>query len=137
MAKLNKMEMSAIADKIYNDIKEKVDNYNREIKSESNYKEWLKEYKKTPDYKLIFKTENTVKEFNEVFKKIENKRGYRNLSANVSDTEDILCRVFETTLNLKELKISRESIERDIIIAQAKNEDLEALIADLTVKYSV
>jgi hypothetical protein len=45
--------------------------------------------------------------------------------------------MFDQEVKLLDTNISKSEIERDIIIAQAKNEDLDKLIADLTKKYSV
>lgn len=137
MAKLNKMEISAIADKIYSDIKKQKDDYNKVLKSEDSYKEWLKSFKKTSQYKLAVQTIDIAKEFNKVFEKIPKKRGYSNISISTYTIEDICESVWEDSLELKQISIDKSDIERDIIIAQAKNEDLDKLIKDLTEKYSV
>ena len=136
MAKLNKMEISAIADKIYSDIKKQKDDYNKVLKSEDSYKEWLKSFKKTSQYKLAVQTTDIAKQFNEVFGKIPKKRGYSNISMSTYTIEDICESVWEDDLELKQLSIDKSDIERDIIIAQAKNEDLDKLIKELTEKYS-
>ena len=91
MAKLNKMEISAIADKIYSD------------------------FKKTSQYKLAVQTTDITKQFNEVFGKIPKKRGYSNISMSTYTIEDICESVWEDDLELKQLSIDKSDIERDII----------------------
>ena len=57
----------------------------------------------------------------------------------VPNVDSIIKEIFnnETTIVFKNTyKVNLNNIERDIIIAQAKNEDLDALITSLTEKYS-
>lgn len=132
MAKLNKMEISAIADKIYSDIKKKIKDSNNKV--ESGFDEWFAKFKTTSDF---MKIETIISYCKDISKKYKNCDIPYHISNLATYTEEAVAKgVFKKTIKLKECNIKVEEIRNDIIIAQAKNEDLDKLIKDLTEKYS-
>lgn len=137
MAKLSKMEISAIANKIAEDVEQGIREYNKNLLSEENFSKWFEAFKKTSKYKTYLKLIEASDRFNTEFKGLKEKRYYGG-EFNVENTVNVdFKRIFEflTTTKLVPSNLY-SSIERDIIIAQAKNEDLDVLIASLTEKYS-
>ena len=133
MGKLSKMEISAIANKIADDVLKATQKYNDELR-DKEFKLWLTKYQKTKDYKV-------VKAFYEMQEDLQ--RITRNLSWNYRLSEyknfDKILREIFTQSNKLDLKYNNASVvklEQDIIIAQAKNEDIDVLITELTEKYS-
>ena len=133
MGKLSKMEISAIANKIADDVLKATQKYNDELR-DKEFKLWLTKYQKTKDYKV-------VKAFYEMQEDLQ--RITRNLSWNYRLSEyknfDKILREIFTQSNKLDLKYNNASVvklEQDIIIAQAKNADIDVLITELTEKYS-
>lgn len=134
MAKLNKMEISAIASKIVDD----VNSYNQGVRNtlyKKEYQKWLTDFRRTEEYKNLVKFEELSKKVAEYTKDFG--WSYRVSSLKVSD--ESLKDIFEKEHKdvLKFSPLNGELVERDIIIAQAKNEDLESLINELTSKYKI
>lgn len=142
MAKLTKMEISAIASRIVEDIEKKVKEENKKLVSKEAYDKWFSEFKKTNRYKVYMKYLDALNNFNTAFEGVKVKNtygGFYTVSVNAySDTASFLEGIFkqEVTIGKMPSASTQTSIERDIIIAQAKNEDIEALITELTNKYS-
>lgn len=137
MAKLNKMEISAIADKIIKDVNGSIKSYNEEINSDENYNKWLKKFIKTSEYALIIQTIDIVKEYNTLVKEArKRKRWGGSITIHIDEEDDILKALFSNTIKEKESNITREDLINELILSQAKNEDLDKLIKDLTEKYS-
>ena len=137
MAKLSKMEISAIANKIAEDVTKEIREYNKNVLSEENFKVWFEAFKKTSKYRTYLKLIEVSDRFNAEFKELKQKRYYGG-EFEVKNTVDVnFKQVFEFLTPTKSVSSDLDSsIERDIIIAQAKNEDLDALITSLTEKYS-
>ena len=136
MGKLNKSEIRAIAEDIVEKIK------NSTPSTQSKYEKWLKEFKTTSEYKLfesyneaIIAMENNLK----VYKRIRNFNGWeRDIKLDEIDIEEIcmwkFIQIFPECVKQSELP-SVSSIEREIIIAQAKNESVDAIIETIINKY--
>lgn len=132
MAKLNKMEISAIASKIVDD----VNSYNQGVKTtlyKKEYEKWLANFKRTEEYKNLVKFEELSKKVAEYTKDF----GWSYRVSSLKITNELLKDIFEKDHKdvLKFSPLNGDLVERDIIIAQAKNEDLESLINELTIKY--
>ena len=96
MAKLSKMEISAIANKIVDDVTTANQKYNDELR-EKEFKVWIVKYQKTKDYKVLkqyfdlqedlYKTahENFLKETNPIMKSI-----YKNMMKTYADNINLL-----------------------------------------------
>ena len=133
MAKLSKMEISAIANKIAEDVITSNKQSNDTLCKEK-YEVWFNKFKKTQFYKDLVQFEELSRKLSKLTCELD--WSYRTGSFTL--TESMIKSIFkkENKLELKPTNIDTSSIERDIIIAQAKNEDLDALIASLTEKYS-
>lgn len=136
MAKLNKMEISAIASKIVGDIVKARKEQNSLKQSEESFDSWKQKFITSKAYKSLLNLNEAKRIFNLEFKGKKRKYGYA-IKSEIIDVDNILKQVFEQDLKLLSVDINISEIERDIIIAQAKNEDLDKLIAELTKKYSV
>lgn len=133
MAKLSKMEISAIAASIYDGIFKSREEYNKKVEDDA-FKIWFNSYSTTEDYKVLQKFSKLTKEL----ARITGKLGY-SYRFDGFNTDNILKDIFRISSKVEyksNYNVSLNNIERDIIIAQAKNEDLDALIASLTEKYS-
>lgn len=130
MAKLNKMEISAIAEQIVADVTTKVSEYNTNIRKKE-FEKWLEGFKETDDYKTLKKYEKIEKDVERIYNET---RGY---SYNILRTSEVLNQMFGKAVSVKTKSYpSKQTIEREIIISQAKSEDLDELIKKLTEKYS-
>jgi IS4 transposase len=127
--KLNKMEISAIASRIVQDVKNSNNKYNKVL--EDKYPEWLKSYKKTEEYKFISSLVSGIKKHDEKYKDDYYLRFGTNLNF-----ERFIKHHFSKTLKLKTKFPNQSEVEEDLIIAQAMNKDIESLIVELTAKYS-
>lgn len=139
MAKLSKMEISAIASKIVDDIANEVAEHNAKLTSQESFEKWMKTFKTTSKYKSLLALNKIKESFNKEFDGVKYKGSYNgtfNVKSSIIEI-DVFCKqIFAYEFKIKEIRLSQNEIERDIIIAQAKNEDLDALIASLTEKYS-
>lgn len=133
MAKLSKMEISAIANKIVDDITTANQKYNDELK-EKEFKVWIVKYQKTKDYKVLKQYFDLQEDLYRITKNLS----YSYSLNKISKLDKLLNEIFvkDNKLQLKYVMTSKENIERDIIIAQARNVDIDALITELTEKYS-
>ena len=133
MAKLSKMEIRAIANKIIADITTANQKYNDELR-EKEFKVWLVRYQKTKDYKIL----KQYFDLQEDLFRITKNTNYNYVVSKMHSFDKLLKEVFskDVKLSLKYILASTDNVERDIIIAQVKNADIDVLIAELTEKYS-
>ena len=132
--KLTTQQINALASKIYNEIKEEVNNYNESLKSEEAFNKWKI---KNPKYKQLLEKAVTVcKAVTDC-----NIEGYTvdyNLSNIASWTEkDInieLKDIFEATLDLKDYPVS-DILKNEIILSTIECDNLDDLINNIKKKY--
>lgn len=130
MAKLNKMEITAIAEDIISKIKVN--------KAPISFKEWRKEYYETPEGKhingLIKQSDILSKQLGE-YNYESSWGGINKAGVNCNCTlESIALYKYNKKYPKKESpKVS--DIIRELIIAQAKNTDVDAMIASILEKY--
>ena len=132
MAKLSKMEISAIAEKISEDSRDKNREINKIFKN-TEYPKQLNKFQRTKAYKSLQTYISAQDEVKELLS------GHSSgLYINILNLENVLLNLFnrEYKEQLKVIVPSTTEIERDIIIAQARNVDIDALIIELTEKYS-
>lgn len=139
MGKLNKSEIRAIAEDIVEKIKAKSPTI------DDVYKEWETVFKTTPEYDFILsckKQLDTLEDLLKNYKKVYdlNKSSYfYNLGINSFDVEDVIrWKFLEGYLKYGKKEENPPSIgliEREIIIAQAKNESVDAIIETIINKY--
>ena len=126
--KLTKIQISALADKIYSQVSNKIDAENKALKEDSTkFAKWKKENKE-----YVEALENAVKYCKELLKFDDDY--YTRQVANV----DITCRLkseFKDTLELKSTP-SKRNIEQDIILETIEDIDINTLIDKLVDKYS-
>ena len=126
--KLTKIQISALADKIYNQVSNKIDAENKALKEDpAKFAKWKKENKE-----YVEALENAVKYCKEVLK-----FGDHYYIRNVSDI-DISYKLnseFKDTLELKS-NPSKRSIEQDIILETIEDIDISTLVDKLVDKYS-
>lgn len=126
--KLTKIQISALADKIYSQVSDKIDAENKALKEDSvKFNKWKKENK---DY--IEAVENAVKYCKDLLK-FENEY-YTERVANTNVTDKLYTK-FKNALNLKS-KPSKQSIEQDIILETIEDSDINTIIDKLVEKYS-
>lgn len=132
--KLNKMEISAIAENIYKDVNKKVSDYNKKV--ENSFDDWFEKFKKTPNYKDFAELISCAKLISTRFERSGITYYVTNLAK--FSVEEIVRPMFrkEIESKLKKNKVDISQIKNDIIIAQVKNEDLDSLIKQITEKYS-
>lgn len=132
MAKLSKMEISAIAEKIAEDARKVNNEKNRQFR-ETEYPKWLAKFQKTKAYKSLASYISVQNEVKELLS--DQSTG---LYINLLNMDTVQINLFNKANKeyLKNAMHSATEIERDIIIAQAKNADIDVLIAELTEKYS-
>ena len=131
--KLTKIQISALADKIYNQVSNKIDAENKALKEDpAKFAKWKKENKE-----YVEALENAVKYCKEVLKfevlKFDDYYYIRNVS-NI-DISYKLNSEFKDTLELKS-NPSKQSIEQDIILETIEDIDINTLVDKLVDKYS-
>lgn len=131
MAKLNKMEITAIAEDIISKIKVN--------KNPVSFKEWKKEYYETSEAKYI---EGLIKQFGILNKQLGEYQYESNwgsvsiMSATYNGSlEAVALHNYNKKYPKKELP-STNDIIRELIISQARNEDVDAIIEKMIAKYS-
>ena len=126
--KLTKIQISALADKIYNQVSNKIDAENKALKEDpAKFAKWKKENKE-----YVEALENAVKYCKEVLK-FDDHYYIRNVS-NI-DISYKLNSEFKDTLELKS-NPSKRSIEQDIILETIEDIDISTLVDKLVDKYS-
>ena len=133
--KLTKIQISALADKIYSQVSNKIDAENKALKEDSTkFAKWKKENKE-----YVEALENAVKYCKEVLKFddhyyiFDDHYYIRNVS-NI-DISYKLQSEFRNTLELKS-NPSKQSIEQDIILETIEDIDISTLVDKLVDKYS-
>ena len=126
--KLTKIQISALADKIYNQVSNKIDAENKALKEDpAKFAKWKKENKE-----YVEALENAVKYCKEVLK-FDDHYYIRNVS-NI-DISYKLNSEFKDTLELKS-NPSKQSIKQDIILETIECENIDAVINKLVDKYT-
>ena len=126
--KLTKIQISALADKIYNQVSNKIDAENKALKEDpAKFAKWKKENKE-----YVEALENAVKYCKEVLK-FDDHDYIRNVSD--IDISYKLQSEFRDTLELKS-NPSKQSIEQDIILETIEDIDINTLVDKLVDKYS-
>lgn len=126
--KLTKIQISALADKIYSQVSNKIDAENKALKEDpAKFAKWKKENKE-----YVEALENAVKYCKEVLK-FEDDYYIRNVSD--IDISYKLNSEFKDTLELKS-NPSKRSIEQDIILETIEDIDINTLVDKLVDKYS-
>ena len=126
--KLTKIQISALADKIYNQASNKIDAENKALKEDpAKFAKWKKENKE-----YVEALENAVKYCKEVLKFDDH---YYIRSVSDIDISYKLNSEFKDTLELKS-NPSKQSIEQDIILETIEDIDINTLVDKLVDKYS-
>ena len=136
MAKLNKGEIRAIAERIYNSNREEVNNYNDALKKGLAFEDWKETFVLSKEYKKIEECYSKVKEINSFMKKYC-KNSYREnrFFDSYEDLEHVLATIYSQQFKYKSVDFNVEDIERDLIIEQAINSDIESMIKKIENKY--
>lgn len=125
---LTKIQISALADKIYNQVSSKIDAENKALKEDPvKFAKWKKENKE-----YVEALENAVKYCEEVLK-FDDHYYIRNVS-NI-DISYKLHSEFTNSLELKSTP-SKQSIQQDIILETIEDIDINTLVDKLVDKYS-
>ena len=126
--KLTKIQISALADKIYNQASNKIDAENKALKEDpAKFAKWKKENKE-----YVEALENAVKYCKEVLK-FDDHYYIRNVS-NINVPYKLHSE-FKDTLQLKSTP-SKQSIQQDIILETIEDIDINTLVDKLVDKYS-
>ena len=126
--KLTKIQISALADKIYNQVSNKIDAENKALKEDpAKFAKWKKENKE-----YVEALENAVKYCKELLKFDDD---YYIRSIADKDVPHTLSVRFKSSLELKS-KPSKQSIEQDIILETIEDIDINTLVDKLVDKYS-
>lgn len=126
--KLTKIQISALADKIYNQVSNKIDAENKALKEDpAKFAKWKKENKE-----YVEALENAVKYCKEVLKFDDH---YYIRYVSDIDISYKLQSEFRGTLELKSIP-SKQSIEQDIILETIEDIDINTLVDKLVDKYS-
>lgn len=136
MAKLNKGEIRAIAERIYNSNKEEVKNYNEALKKGLSFEDWKKTFILSKEYKKIEECYSKVKEINFFMNKYC-KSTYREnrFFDSYENLENLFTIIYTQQLKHKSVDFNVGDIERDLIIEQAINPDIESMIKKIENKY--
>lgn len=138
MAKLNKQEISAIAEDIYEKINAPINEYNALVSSNDAFKMWEITFDKSSKGKELINLYDTVDLLNEKAKKYKYSKYGSTRTLNIGITENleyVKRELFKETIKYKPNKGDISLIERELIIAQAKNTDVDAMIASILEKY--
>lgn len=127
MAKLNKMEIGAIANSICEEVNKQIKEYNNSLVDKTSYEKWLKTFSKSSEYSGLVTALSVVDSITKRY----------SISIYFGDKPETSARrIYEATNKSKKKELLPTSIvERDIIIGQAKDQDVDKLIKDLTKKY--
>jgi len=126
--KLTKIQISALADKIYSQVSNKIDAENKALKEDpAKFAKWKKENKE-----YVEALENAVKYCKEVLKFDDH---YYIRYVSDIDISYKLQSEFRDTLELKSIP-SKQSIEQDIILETIEDIDINTLVDKLVDKYS-
>ena len=126
--KLTKIQISALANKIYSQVSNKIDAENKALKEDAaKFAKWEKENKE-----YVEALENAVKYCKELLKFDD--EYYVRTVANI-DVIQKLTVEFKNTLTLKD-KPYRLDIEQDIILETIEDIDINTLVDKLVDKYS-
>lgn len=130
--KLNNQQVSALADKIYNQITKSVDTENEILRASFSFDKWKKNNKD-----IVAALENSIKWCKEYVKlaKIESRYNDFFQASEVNNT-DTLKGLFEDTIEDKKYPCTRREIEQDIILETIECENLDSIITKLIDKYT-
>ena len=130
--KLNKMQISAIADKIYGQIKSAINAENTKIRAAFNFDKWKKNNKET-----VVALENSIKYCKEYVKLAKIDCRYNDiLQVSELNIEDTLKSLFEDGIKDKEYPCRKDNIEQDIILETIEGDNLDTIITKLVDKYT-
>lgn len=140
MAKLNKQEINAIACDIYDRINASIIKYNQDVHSKEAFAIFKKEFEKTEEFKKLSEAFDKIKEVNKLLEAYNTSSSWGsvyNCNASINCTlNEIIKYKFKKDKELLPLKGNIDSIEREIIISQARSESIDAIIQQLIEKYS-
>ena len=127
--KLTKIQISALADRIYNQVSNKIDAENKALKEDpTKFAKWKKENKE-----YVEALENAVKYCKELLK-FDDDEYYTRTITNIDVTQKLTVE-FKKTLTLKD-KPYKSDIEQDIILETIEDIDINTLVDKLVDKYS-
>ena len=138
MAKLNKQELSAIAADIYEKINNPINEYNTLVSNDDAFKAWEVKFDKTSEGRELIDLYNTIELLKKSFKKYQYNRYGSNNVVSLSTSgnlEEVKKYLFKKSIKTKPNVGDVDLIERELIIAQAKNTDVDAMIASILEKY--
>ena len=129
--KLTNQQVSALADKIYNQIKGDIEKVNKELKSPINFSIWIKKNKETVD------TLNKCVEYAKKYVELTDKEyRYDNfLEVSNTDINQELKTIFENSIETKQCPY-KDEIKQDIILETIECENLDSIITKLVDKYT-
>ena len=140
MAKLNKQEVNAIACDIYDRINASIIKHNENVHSKEAFAIFKEEFEKTKEFKKLSEAFDKIKEISkllEAYNTSSNWGSVYNCNATTNCTlDEIIKYKFKKDRELLPLKGNIDSIEREIIISQARSESIDAIIQQLIEKYS-
>lgn len=130
--KLTKIQISALADKIYEQIKNTIDAENTKMRATLSFDKWKKNNKE-----IIIALENSVKYCKEYAELAKITYRYDDiLQVSELNIENTLKELFENNIKDKEYPCGKYDIEQDIILETIENTDINEIINKLVEKYS-
>jgi hypothetical protein len=130
--KLTKIQISALADKIYRQIKNIIDAENNEMRAAFSFDKWKKNNKET-----VAALEQSIKYCKEYVKLAKINYRYNDiLQVSELNIEDTLKSLFEDGIKDKEYPCKKDDIEQDIILETIEDIDINTLVDKLVDKYS-
>jgi hypothetical protein len=130
--KLTKIQISALADKIYRQIKNIIDAENNEMRAAFSFDKWKKNNKET-----VAALEQSIKYCKEYVKLAKINYRYNDiLQVSELNIEDTLKSLFEDGIKDKEYPCKKDDIEQDIILETIEASDINTIIDKLVEKYS-
>ena len=130
--KLTKIQISALTDKIYGQIKNIIDAENTKMRATLSFDKWKKNNKET-----VIALENSVKYCKEYVKLAKIDYRYNDiLRVSELNIENTLKSLFEDGIKDKEYPCRKDDIEQDIILETIEDSDINTIIDKLVEKYS-
>ena len=129
--KLTKIQISALVDKIYNQIKNSVEDYNNKLEENPIlFNTWKKNNKE-----LVSSIENSINSCKKLKELIDSDCPYHIKYAADLNIKEELQGFFRETLTLKSYP-AQHIIENDIILETIECEDIDSIISKLVDKYT-
>lgn len=130
--KLNNQQISALVDKIYNQIKKGIDKYNALLDKSCKFDKWKK------DNTDIVDALSRATTYCKIYAELVNITYSYNDFLRVSeiDVNKELKRVFKEGISYKEMPCSKDEIRQDIILDTIECDNLDEVITKLVDKYT-